>query len=247
MAPSCIVRKAALAGLLAQTACAHPQPRTALFDESPHLLGALVQVSAAWNDSCRDWSAELVSMKSGGSPGTISCHEKAFRLELACEPRCAQPEKDESFPEHSLVATVIPLEVGRLTLTASSTRTDTGETHKVVFPPLLIVLPDRLALTCDSSDGYAPCGPDGVSAAKPLLAVETFIGERAEYTTALRINGMSLPVPRGFARDARFSLADIFPEHRVGDGVAPGTYMLTIEVGTVISRWQVTAKAEVAK
>ena len=136
---------------------------------------------------------------------------------------------------------MIPLQLGPLAITVTSTRRDTGEQYRTTLGPVAVVLPDRLVLECQSprsGDRQAgvECGPEGVSASAPFVRPLVHLAGRTGPSTLVTINGV---IAGG---DRWISLAELAPAQRVGDGVAPGTYTITLALGTMTARWQVVAR-----
>jgi hypothetical protein len=222
--------------VLAAGACANPRPATSVSAsaERPVLIGTPISASGSWNDTCEDVAGTIFS-KSGGTKHT-TCHERAFTFEVACAPRCGLPDGDHVAPGKSTELHVIPLELGPLTIATTSTRADNGQVHHG-RTTVIVAPPDHLELACADAKGtLTPCGPDGVAADRPQLEARAVLDGRDTPTIALRANGASLPA-------AKFSLVDLFPAQRVGDGaIAPGTYEVTLTLGDVSSRWQLVAR-----
>ena len=207
------------------------------------MLGAKIAVYAEWQANCTDWSAVFDNMTSRDHDRdeTEACKQKPFEIAVTCSSPCDQ-SGGEPRAVGTTTITVVPRELGPLTLTATSTRSDTGQVKRVTLPEILVVLPDRLELRCFPAPGSsdAPCGPEGVPASDPSLRPVVHVDDTTEMTTALRINGA--PLPAAFAHTGRVSLAELFPDQRVGAGVAPGTYEVALAVGTLTERWQVVAR-----
>lgn len=208
-----------------------------------HVLGANLHVGASWQGSCLSWSAVfdnlLAKSESSHSPETEPCKQKPFAVTVECSSKCSHRGPREATGAISL--TVIPEELGPLTITVASQRTDTGATSTVTLPSVLVVLPDRLELRCatDPDSGRTtPCGPDGVPASYPVLTAAIHVDDRTETSSALRVNGQ----PIDDTNIQRISLADLYPDAREGDGVKPGTYPVTLAVGPTTSTWQVAAR-----
>jgi len=227
------------------SSCSHPAPRTttSASERLRHVLGAKISVYAEWQANCTDWSAVFDNMTSRdhNRNETEACKQKPFEVQVTCSTPCDQPGVDPHAVGTTTI-TVVPLELGPLTLTATSTRADTSQVNRVTLPEIWVVLPDRLELRCAAGPGSsdAPCGPEGVPASAPWVRPVVHVGETTEETTALRINGA--PVPGAFAHTGRVSLAELFPDARAGAGVAPGTYAIALSVGTLTERWQVVVR-----
>jgi hypothetical protein len=122
---------------------------------------------------------------------------------------------------------------------AKSTRLSTGEVDSVTYF-VEVVGPQRLALGCrDANHSFAPCGPDGVSAASPMIRPEIYLDGSLRDSRLLRINSLVTPVDRS---SSHISLAQLFPEAREGDGVRPGTYSVELSLAGVTERYQVVAR-----
>lgn len=228
--------------LFAVLGCHHAKPQAQVYGgaKGTFLVGSRISLGATWNATCTDWGAAfagiLDSKDHGPGDDKRSCRHKAFEFTLACSSTC-----DHSLATQSVGSTsvyVVPLEVGPLTLDATSKRVDTGEIKKFSFP-LTIALPDKLELECKPREGAsAPCGPDGVSAVEPIIVpVIRFDGQPAS-STLLRINGNKHP----HEDTGRVSLVDLYPEAAQGHGIKPGTYEVTLELAGMTSKWQVVAQ-----
>lgn len=221
--------------------CHHATPTAELLRSNQnHLIGKPFLVSARWDASCTDWGGvfgNLMGKKDDPFSETKSCDGKPLALQVSCSSRCEIPGNAQGVGDATV--TVVPLELGPLTITATNTRTDTGKAKQFTLPQLLIVLPDRLELQCAAGDqDYVLCGPDGVPAARPIIMPAVYVGNTFGTTSLLRINGKPHPHP-----DTNpISLAELYPEAALGTGIQPGTYPVTLEVESVVSRWQVVVR-----
>lgn len=239
------MRNALLLAVVVASACNKPKPETTMYsgvgrDVTKHVLGARLYIGASWQARCTDWSAAFDDLLSKNGDDydddTEPCKEKPFELTISCSSKCTQLGPRTS--SGAIGVTVIPDELGPLTITATQRRTDTGQTSTKTLPGVLVVEPDRLELQCETGGQQIPCGPDGVDASKPQLKAVIHVGDRTEESAALRVNGKGLPDPQS----PFFSLADIYPEAREGDGIKPGTYAVQLAVGAKTSTWQVVAR-----
>ena len=231
---------------LAFAACATPavpETRFAVNDEGiPHVLGARLSVRAGWESTCVNWSAVLenaVSSNESHLGEHVACKGKPFQLQIACSSPCLHDGQPIS--PGAIAVTVIPQTLGPLTITAILRRIENGETSQQTLPAVMVVLPDWLELRCrvqNTTRIDAPCGPEGVPAEPPQLMPVVHVGDHTETSTALTVNGKPVPGAEGEA----FSLVDVFPEARDGDGIKPGTYVVTLSIGQVSSTWQVVAR-----
>ena len=210
--------------------------RTALWggeEGDPVVLGAVLLAWSAFEGSCKksSWYDDL-----DNEPRFAPCNEKPVALEVMCDGQCRLiPERRG---ETRAETKVIPLALGPLSVHLTSTRKDTGEIVRRSFA-FQVVEPTRIAIQCWFPAGFELCGPEGVSAAHPEIAVEIYAGDRRQRGVMLRVNGRERELTRD---DPVWSLAELFPDARDGDGVRRGTYTVELALGKLVERYQIVAR-----
>jgi len=201
--------------------------------QSPAVVGSELSASSSWSATCKE---SLLFSKN--EPESRPCDHKPVRIEVECIGACSimgSPIAEDA--KHASVR-ILATAIGKLAIRIASTRTDTGAKEVRSFV-IDIVAPDKLGLACATEMSRAVCGPEGVSALKPLVYPQVFIGGHEQFSRQLRVNGRERAVS---ASSPALSLADLFPEARLGDGVAPGTYTLELALANLVERYQVVAR-----
>jgi hypothetical protein len=203
------------------------------FDRDEHtrvLLGERVAVHASWGATC-DATPFLSEHEE-----TKACEEYPVSLEVACGAPC-KLEPAASSKGYYPVVTVSPMAIGPFVIHARYRRIDSRHFDATDYH-LDVVPAQRLVLRClIGSRQDEDCGPNGVPAAMPwITALAIRDNNERLYTSALSINGKRLP-PEGM------TLADLYPDAREagGPGVVPGTYDVTVALGSVTQHYRIEA------
>ena len=219
--------------LLALAGCGALTPAArSLGASAPEFVGEPVTTAVSWDARCFSLGVfmdDLASKSGHTSDYSDTCRDQRFRVHVECSLRCEVPANGSVVFGRAIVE-VIPLEPGRLSLAVTLTRDD-GEARTFEVPSAIVTMPDALSLQCWNGGAAATCEPRGVPASAAFVTPVPF-------NTAMRINGW--PV-----RDASrpiIPLAELFPAARLGTGVRPGTYPITLELGGVKTRWDVVAR-----
>ncbi len=216
------------------TGCAKTiYPYTSVGPRSPVVVGAELLASGSWSGTCTENRFDAKH-----DPTERPCDYKPTRIEVECQGACdvEEPGIDEGAQSASL--RVFTTKIGRAGIRISNTRTDTGAKDVKAFY-IDVVAPERLALDCEVGTSQMACGPEGVSAENPLVYPRVFVLDIEQWSHLLKINGK----PRGISSKRRaISLADLFPDARQGDGIAPGTYLVELSLAGLVEKYQVVAR-----
>lgn len=222
-----------LLGLAGCAPAIHPITSLSRGDSGRVVLGEPLVVSGHW------WAMCTTNHLDKNGPDQEICHQQRVRLEAWCEGECRVEGERIRVGEKGASAMVVPLALGRIYVRAKNTRLSTGEVDSRTFF-VEVVGPQRLALGCQGAHrSFAPCGPEGVSAAAPVIRPEIYLDGLRRDSRLLRVNAAVTPVS---ASDPYLSLAQLFPEARQGDGVAPGTYPIELTLAGITERFQVLAR-----
>jgi hypothetical protein len=226
-----------LAAVVGLVAChGAPQPSTGLHLQSNEsgalVVGEPMDVEGFWSSTCTktNWHKEA---------DKVSCNFQRVRLDVRCDLPCKAEPYITSDTETFRHQRVIPLGSGTYRIEAKTTRVETGE-QDVQNYTIEVSPPDRVELLClldpqASETQYGPCSPDGVPATRPLVNVRALRAGKDRSSELLEVNGKIIGTgPR--------SLAELFPEARVGEGVSPGTYVIDVALAGVTSRYKVVAR-----
>ncbi|MBS1120282.1 MAG: hypothetical protein H6Q90_2510 [Deltaproteobacteria bacterium] len=218
-----------------------PQPQLE-FSLGDHALparivpGVDVDVEATWYEECEP-DLEF-DAGDGGNSYPTPCHFQRFLLELSCEGGpCDVPGATPS--KGVTDASVTPRGPGRFVVTAKMTHDDSGEVYSR-STTVEVTSPEALDVTC-----YPKCDGRGVRAAQPEVEVFAHISDAPGirlYSSQIRVNGV-VPTYQSSSSTQGwfFSLAELFPDRRSGDGVQPGTYVLDLDLDGVTATYSVNA------
>lgn len=229
-----MMRTLALSSLLAAAACAsQARPKTTL-DADTTVPGAEVTIRGSWSKTCGRHTGS--SLKSGADVD-VDCQHAPIRVQVECGPcEVVGPAVQETSTEFS--ARVVPLQLGQLVVKVTQTRTDTGEQH-VEHRTIDVIPPASFGYHCMSEGSSYGCSE--VQASEPIIrpVIATSQARLAGYSRFLRINGK--PVPQSVELTG-ISLAELFPDARVGEGIAPGTYPVELSLGARVERFAIIAR-----
>jgi len=213
----------------------HPWTTLAYHDDGqPLVVGATVEALANWTARCQTKGG----FWSDSDPEYTECHVKPVRLEVTCTGPCAveRPMVEDHDSARIAVKALAP---GRVVVEAKSTRLDKHKTQVKRFE-LDVMPPQRLGLECtDKYDGWDACSPVGVPATKPWVRPHILVRNEEQKRVTVRVNG----VPRGVGRSmSALSLAELYPDAKTEGGIAPGVYLVELELAGMVERFQVTAR-----
>jgi len=219
-------------------AACHPiHPYTTLTagdDGHPIAVGSTLQAFSGWAARCQTKGG----FWSDSDPEYTDCHHKPVRLEVVCIGPCAVEQPRVEAP-HTAWVTMRALAPGRVVVETRSTRLDKRKTQIKRFT-FDVLPPQRLALACGAKyDTFETCGPHGVSAVKPVVRAQVFVDGEEQDRVTIRVNGE----PREVGIGKAFSLSELYPDARAtDDAIAPGTYLVELELAGMVERFQVTAR-----
>jgi len=213
----------------------HPWTSLSYVDEGQSLVvGATVEAFSNWTARCQTKGG----FWSDSDPEFSSCHEKPVRLEVTCTGPCAveRPMVEDHDTARIAVRALAP---GRVVVEAKSTRLDKHKTQVKRFA-LDVLPPQRLGLECtDKYDAFEICSPVGVPATRPWVRPQVFVQNEEQKRVTVRVNGQPRDVGRSMSA---LSLADLYPDARTEGGIAPGVYLVELELAGMVERFQVTAR-----
>ncbi len=217
--------------LVVVTACSAAQMRAPKEAEEPVigcdrctatdvLPGDSLNVSVSWGALCGTPLGAPATMK--GASQTLRCGEENISVVVRCKGAC-----DVKRSKNGTLA-IQPEEFGPFSFTVSLRNPRTEATHEYQSPRTVLHAPDVVGFRCYVRDHYEPCGA-ALAPSSPWFFPYAQFGERVAPLSAAVVNGrrMEVSVARGGAK--ALSLADIFPNVRIGDTVPPNKYPLTLE------------------
>lgn len=212
----------------------HPVTSLSREDGGRAVLGEPLVVSGHW------WAMCATHHFDKNGPKQEVCHQQQVRFEAWCQGECRVEGDRVVVREKGASVMVVPLALGRIHVHAKNTRLSTGEVDTRTFS-VDVVPPERLALRCQHDDNlsFAPCGPEGVSAAAPVIRPEIFLDSLQRGSRLLRVNSVVTPFDPS---TPPLSLAQLFPEARQGEGVTAGTYPIELSLAGVTARFRVLAR-----
>ena len=240
------MRTLTLATLLAATACVSAVPKVAT-RSTVSIPGAEVQLTGSWSKTCRGHSGSLKS----GVDYVADCKYEPIRVEVQCSAcEIVGPRVQEV--EESYEVRLVTLQPGPLHVLVTLTRLDTGEQH-VEDRTIDVLTPNVLTFLCFDKRPYAchtttpdasrvtDADPRILSAADPRIVVVAGVHgvNQGVQSRLMRVNGKFVPAEASLVG---FSLAEVFPAARVGDGIAPGLYPVEVALGDSVHHFKVLAR-----
>lgn len=184
------------------------------------LPGDPLNVTVSWGALCGNPLGAPPTLK--GASQTLRCGDENVSLVVRCSSAC-----DVARTKNGTL-TVNPEEFGPFSFTVSMRNPRTEATHEYKSPRTVLHAPDAVGFRCFVRDHYEPCGAV-LAQASPWFFPYAQFGDRISPLHQAVVNGrrMDVSVVRGGTK--ALSLADVFPNMKVGETVPPNKYPLTLE------------------